>query len=82
MSERVQASGTACNYLVFPKAGLYDIKPSCRGYLAFLSSPIIQQNDALPFIPFVPSAIRQIVAGIEAVFVAVSVSLTSLHRMH
>lgn len=44
----------------------------CRGYLAFLNLPIIQQNDALAFIPYTPLAIRQIVAGIEAVFTAVS----------
>lgn len=37
-----------------------------RGYLAFLNSPLVANNDALPFIPYVPSAMRQIVAGIEA----------------
>lgn len=47
----------------------------CRGYLAFLSSPAIDYNDAFAFIPAVPVAMRQIVAGIEAALITVSTSL-------
>lgn len=43
----------------------------CRGYIAFLASPLINYNDALAFIPAVPLAMRQIVAGIQAALIAV-----------
>ena len=44
----------------------------CRGYLAFANSPLIKNNDALAFIPYVPSAMRSIVAGITGALEAVS----------
>ena len=43
-----------------------------RGYLAFLNIAAIDQNDALAFVPVTPRAIRQIVAGIQAIFIAVT----------
>ncbi len=46
-----------------------------------MNSPLIQQNDALAFIPFVPRAIRGILAEIEAVFIAVSLSRASVHAL-
>lgn len=48
----------------------------CRGYLAFLASPLVDYNDALAFIPAVPLAMRQIVSGIEAALIVVSSSRT------